>query len=99
MIDLEKIRAFIKRNVWVEAKTYAKTYPHEYVVCYGLPNCEQERKSMVHFAKYIRREGYTAKFWSKTFHSINIDGYKYWTMDDDVEKTDLVNRELIKDET
>ena len=87
---MDKIKEFIKRANWVEAKTYKETAPHEYVV-----KTPKETRIIIEFAKYIRKYGYKGTFWGKEYTYLDLDGYKYWTMDKDVEETELINREKI----
>lgn len=79
---------------WTFAKTY-KTAPHWYVHLSKIGY--QHKDKMVEFAKFIRRFGVEEKFWNKTFKYIYIGDYKYWTMVDDVEATELINRARIED--
>ena len=40
-----KLKNFIKNSEWIFAKTYAKTWPHEYIVQENVDN--KDRKSVV----------------------------------------------------
>ena len=91
---LEELKEFISKHEWINAKTYEKTAPHEYLALSKMS--ESERHLFVKFGKYIRSDGYEKLFWGKSYKYIDIDGYKYWTMDFNVEETDLVNREPLK---
>ncbi len=94
-LTLKQIREFIEkyRSKWRWAKTYEKFAPHEYLLLKDVE--EKDRWFFPAFAKYILRNRYKKKFYSKTYTYIDIDGYKYWTMDYPLEKTDLINREKL----
>lgn len=89
MKNLSLFRGFIERQSWIDAKTY-KTAPHRYIVKTKLS--EKDKKIFELFALFIRKYGYEAKFWSKSFIYYEIDGYKYWTYGDPIEDTIILNR-------
>ena len=86
---LEKLRS--PGLEWVFAKTM-KDFPHEYIVhprTKGFDRADYERA-----ARVIRTFGKPGKFHSYTrlyLHDPEA-GYRYWSMDDRVEDTDLINR-------
>ncbi len=94
--NLEKAEAFVESVEWIFAKTYAKTAPHEYIVKRYLP--KEKWDEFLWFARLIREEGYDGKFYDHTYRYLDIDGKKYWTMDEDVEMTELINRCDVGDE-
>lgn len=53
---------------------------------------------MIDFADFILTNGYKEQFYSKTFTVLQIDEYKYWSMDLPTENTDLINRTFIDEE-
>ena len=91
MTELQ-LQDFIDSYEWIFAKTYAKTAPHEYCVCeYGDP----KRNEFVEFAKHIKQHGYKDYFWGHPNMYLRIGEWKYWSMDDPVENTNLINRALL----
>ncbi len=88
-----KIEKFIDSADWVFAKTYAKTAPHEYAVRRKNPHLEDE---FVYFVKFIREHGYEEMFWSKPYTCYNVGEWKYWTMGDPVDETEIINRAAVK---
>ena len=88
--QLVKFTNFIANNTWIFAKTYAATAPHEYLVKRNLSPEDQE--TLVEFAYFIKENGYKKLFGSMEFTYFDIDDLMYWTMDEDVSKTDLINR-------
>ena len=78
---------------WIFAKTYAQTAPHEYVVL-GRNGCPLSRDDFVRAAKVIATFGAPAKFYSMTqIYLTSPDGrVKWWTMDRDLDATDLINQ-------
>lgn len=83
---LEKARTL----KWTFARTYADTAPHEYVVAGRTKGLEAEE--YVRAAKAIHTFGQPGKFYDYTNIYLEDDEYRYWTMDEDVEVTDLINR-------
>ncbi|MDP3699261.1 MAG: hypothetical protein Q8R47_06790 [Nanoarchaeota archaeon] len=86
----EKFKELIEQNQWIFAKTYAKTAPHEYIVKYKIDS--KWWTIMVDFATFINKEGYEYMFFDKKYICYNYKEHRYWTMDEDVEKTNLINR-------
>lgn len=78
---------------WTFAKTYAETAPHEYVVA-GRNGCPLSRGDFVRAAKVIATFGRPAKFYSMTgIYLTSPDRrLKWWTMDADLDSTDLINQ-------
>jgi hypothetical protein len=90
--ELDRWRAFIGMSKWIFAKTYAKFAPHEYT----LLKQTHSSNTFLEFARFIERHGYKEKFGKREYTYVNIDGWKYWTMDPTPEQTDLINRARIK---
>ncbi|MFC6238037.1 class I SAM-dependent methyltransferase [Longivirga aurantiaca] len=78
---------------WTFAKTYADTAPHEYVVA-GRNGCPLSHGDFVRAAKVIATFGRPAKFYSMTgiYLTSRDGGLKWWTMDADLDSTDLINQ-------
>lgn len=81
---------------WIFAKTYADTAPHEYTVLGRTP--DWSREDFIRAGRVIRTFGQPGKFYDYTnIYLVDRErGVKYWTMDDDVELTDLVNRATLE---
>ena len=89
-MDIQKINEYIQKVKWVEAKTYAKTHPHEYTIRYWRKDLDEE---FVEFALFIREHGNEEAFYKAKFiYYYHEDGYKYWTMGDPMETTWVLNR-------
>ena len=81
------LKEFINSVKWTFAKTYAETWPHEYIV--------RERVDEGHFVDlvhHIRAHGYEASFYRKPITYFDEDGLVYWTMGEPVEVTTIINR-------
>ena len=87
----DRVRRFISSHDWIFAKTYADTYPHEYVVLERLP--KDWVPEFYWLVVVIRQYGLSERFFRKHFQYLYIDGYKYWTMGSEVGKTKIINRE------
>ena len=89
-------RDFINRHEWTFAKTYAAFCPHEYLVMKRLP--PEEHPLFPEIARFIREKGFVAEYGRLGPNRYYIvDGYYYWTMDRNVEDTDLINRAKLSD--
>jgi hypothetical protein len=72
----KELQQFIANQEWTFAKTYADTYPHEYIV--------KDRVDAVLYdqlAHHIDTNGYTEYFYTKPVVYFDHDGYTYWHMD------------------
>jgi hypothetical protein len=72
----ENIKNFIENKKWTFAKTYAKTWPHEYIVQEKVDN-----NLFLEFANYIDKYGYKENFYKKTVTYLDYNGYTYWHME------------------
>jgi hypothetical protein len=82
----EKLKNFIKEQDWIFAKTYAETWPHEYIV--------QERvdsKLFLELANHIDQFGYEDYFYKMKQIYFDYDGFTYWHMEN------IINRCIEKD--
>lgn len=88
-------RNFVNRFKWTFAETYADKAPHEYMV---LEKVGLEHKAeFISAAQFIRDAGFKAFYYKRQgFYYILDDNY-YWTMDENVEDTDLINRARLTD--
>ena len=95
-MDHKSFQDFINRQEWTFAKTYAAFCPHEYVVMRRLPG--KEWPLFAQIAQFIRDEGFVAEYGrlGSNWYYI-VDEYYYWTMDKNVEDTDLINRAKLSD--
>lgn len=83
----EHLKQFIVNVDWIFAKTYAKTWPHEYIV-----RDKVDENLFLELVKHTREYGYIGKFYNKDIPYYDEDGMMYWTMDDTIEGTDIINR-------
>jgi len=70
------LEMFIDSNQWTFAKTYAETWPHEYIV--------QEQVDIVQFdklGKFIDENGTPDYFYQKQMIYLEHDGRVYWHME------------------
>jgi len=87
----EEIKQYINSVKWQIAKTMPEI-PHEYTIVSWNPD---KKKSFYNFVKSIRKHGKDDIFYNKTYRYLVIDNYKYWTMNESLKKTTLINREKI----
>lgn len=72
----ERLARFIKETPWTFAKTYARTWPHEYIV--------REKVDLELFeelAEHIDKFGYMSRFYEVTETYFDHAGHTYWHMD------------------
>jgi hypothetical protein len=82
-----ELRAFMDKERWTFAKTYAETWPHEYLV-----RDRVDDELFVRLVEHIRAHGEEGPFYRKTYIYFEEDGYVYWTMGEPVEVTTILNR-------
>jgi len=69
----ENIKQFIDKTNWTFAKTYAETWPHEYIVQEKVDN-----DLFLELANHIDRFGYAEHFYNKEVIYFDYKGYTYW---------------------
>ena len=83
----ENLKIFIAESNWVFAKTYAKTWPHEYIV-----REKVDENLFLELVKHIRLHGYVGKFYNQEYIYFDDQKKVYWTMGAPVEETIIINR-------
>jgi len=72
----EHLQGFIERVEWTFARTYAKTWPHEYIV-----RQQVDQDLFRELAMHIDVHGYEEYFYRSKQIYFDHDGYTYWHMD------------------
>jgi len=80
----EYLQNFIKNETWIFAKTYAKTWPHEYIVEEQVDNLLFKK-----LAKYIDQFGHEEKFYNENMIYLHYENHAYWHMEN------IINRCLL----
>jgi len=73
----EALKEFIATSTWKSARTYAKTWPHEYVV-----ESQVDSEKFGALAEHIDCHGYKAQFYEAQYTYLDYEGMTYWHMDD-----------------
>ena len=81
------LKDFVDEEKWTFAKTYAPTWPHEYIV-----RDRVDEDLFIQLVRHIRTYGYEGNFYSKSLTYYDEDGMTYWTMGAPIEETIVVNR-------
>jgi hypothetical protein len=81
------LRAFVDSARWTFAKTYAATWPHEYVVA-----SPHTAGLIVAVARHIAEHGVDGRFYSDVRKYHHEDGKVHWFMDPTPDRTTLINR-------
>ena len=79
------LKAFVNDVKWTLAKTYAATWPHEYIV-----RDRVDQDLFIRLVQHIRTYGYEGKFYTTTIIYFDEDRMVYWTMGDPIEKTTII---------
>ncbi len=87
MILPPELKAFMDNTSWTFAKTYAQTWPHEYIV-----RDRVDEALFLALVSHIREHGYEGWFYRKPITYFDEDGMVYWTMGAPIEETTIVNR-------
>lgn len=78
-------KSFINSADWKFAKTMSEI-PHEYIVIDDYP---KKSKEIAEFIKLIGTNGYEKKFYGKKYRYLNIDNYKYWLIENIINRAKL----------
>ncbi|MBA3544500.1 MAG: hypothetical protein H0T83_08690 [Chthoniobacterales bacterium] len=87
------LKAFVIEQKWTFAKTYAVSWPHEYIV-----RDHVDEEQFLQLVRFIRAHGYEGKFYQESFTYFEDGGMVYWTMGEPIEETTVINR-CRKDDT
>jgi hypothetical protein len=83
----DEVRQFVEATAWRFAKTYAATWPHEYVV-----RTPENAAIILALAQHIFAHGVDGRFYSQVRKYHHEGGKVYWTMDATPEAAGLINR-------
>jgi hypothetical protein len=72
----DALKQFIADSTWTFAKTYAKTWPHEYIVQQNVDN-----DLFFELASHIDTHGYESEFYTTRQTYFDFEGNTYWHMD------------------
>lgn len=82
-----ELKGFVCEKAWTFARTYARTWPHEYLV-----RAQVDERLFVSLVRHIRAHGYQGSFYHKPITYFDEGGMVYWTMGDPIEEETIVNR-------
>jgi hypothetical protein len=83
----EQVRAFVDTAAWRFAKTYAASWPHEYVV-----RTEENAPLILALARHVFQHGVEGRFYSQVRKYHHESGKVYWSMAHSPEGATLINR-------
>ncbi len=83
----DDVRHFVASTAWTFAKTYATTWPHEYVV-----RTPQNAPMILALARHIVEHGTEGRFYSQVHKYHHEGGKVYWSMASAPEDAGLINR-------
>ncbi len=83
----KELKDFINDSEWIFAKTYAKTWPHHYIV-----RDRVDENLFIKLAEHIRQYGDEGPFYKQKYIYFEEDGLVYWTMGEPIEETTIINR-------
>ena len=82
----DDLKRFIENSTWTFAKTYATTWPHEYIV-----QEKVDHDLFLKLADHIDAFGYESHFYKRKQVYFDYDGYTYWHLEN------IINRCLEAD--
>jgi hypothetical protein len=80
------LKSFVVELQRTSAKTYASTWPHDYIV-----RKRVDESMFIELVRHIRSHGYEGRFYTKRITYFDEDGLVYWTMGAPIEETTIVN--------
>jgi hypothetical protein len=83
----DHVRGFVESTPWRFAKTYAATWPHEYVV-----RTAENAPMILELARHIFEHGVDGRFYSQIRKYHHEGGKVYWSMAATPEAATLINR-------
>jgi hypothetical protein len=83
----DDVRSFIESTHWTFAKTYAATWPHEYVV-----RNAGNAAMILALAAHILEHGVDGRFYSQVRKYYQEGGKVYWSVSETAEAAGLINR-------
>ena len=83
----DEVRRFVESTSWRFAKTYAATWPHEYVV-----RTPENATMLVALARHVFEHGTDGRFYAQIRKYHHEGGKVYWAMEPTPEATTLINR-------
>ena len=83
----DDVRDFVESTAWTFAKTYAATWPHEYIV-----RAPANAQMLLALAQHIFEHGVDGRFYSQVRKYHHEDGKVYWFMDPTPDAATLINR-------
>lgn len=83
----DHVRGFVESTPWRFAKTYAATWPHEYVV-----RTAENAPMILALARHIFEHGVDGRFYSQIRKYHHEGGKVYWSMAATPEAATLINR-------
>lgn len=87
--EREFLGAFVRSEDFVYATTYAKSYPHEYIVRRDV----RDKSGFDRFHRLITSFGHIQNFYQTARPYLIFDGWKYWRMDRVLAWNSVVNRQ------
>ena len=90
-----EFRKFVNSFYWIFAKTYADRAPHEYIALSKVGF--EHKENFISVARFILEAGFKAYYFKRIGFYYALDDHYYWTMDEKVEETDLINRAKLSD--
>ena len=83
----EALREFVNSAQWTFAKTYAATWPHEYIVRERV-----DESLFIALVTHIRTHGYEGRFYRLIITFFDEGDHVYWAMGEPLDETEIVNR-------
>lgn len=89
-MNISDVKNFIERQNWICARTFSKTFPHEYILKERLKH--GDKKLFIEVIKYIRKRGEEKHFFKKKYIYFYLGDKKYWDNGCSLKDTRILNR-------
>ena len=83
----EDVQRFVLASRWIFARTYASSWPHEYLL-----RTDENAPLFLKLARHVFEHGVEERFYRSRRRYFHIGGQVYWSMDRSAELSTLVNR-------
>ena len=94
MMNEQEFAEFIGRQRFKRAITASRN-PHEYIVRHKTVIGTDEE--FIKAVLFIRQRGFKITFWKREYVVYCLDNRFYWTMEDDISETSILNRNDLND--
>ena len=90
----KQFEEFVEKQKWRKAIT-AQRNPHEYIVRHK--NICGTDEEFIEAAMFVRQNGFKIVFWNREYIVYALNNRFYWTMEENIQETNVFNRNDLND--